>query len=76
MSPSATADIEQTTTFPSKNGTHKDAEHIHGGQGMTPLEAISHGDVKLQGTSVLILPAFRQRAHAILYDAVSELTPD
>jgi len=72
MEPSAIS-TEPTSTFSktndSKSGlTSQPDSHAHGGEGMTPLQAISHGPVSMPG--IPTFPSFREhRQHILIHTA-------
>jgi len=49
MAPSAVADLLPSGPLTSKSELPSEENHVHGMEGMRPLEAISHGDVMLPG---------------------------
>ena len=48
MAPTALADVLPDRIV-SKAAQPADEPHVHGGEDLTPMQAISHGDVSLQG---------------------------
>lgn len=49
MTPSATSDNRSTVIVTAKKSETDDG-HVHGARGLTPLQAIAHGDFTLPGT--------------------------
>jgi Class II Aldolase and Adducin N-terminal domain len=49
MAPTALADIMPIGTLTSKSVHPTEGKHVHGMDGMRPLQALSHGDVVLPG---------------------------
>lgn len=51
MSPSADSD-NRSTVIVTATKAETDDGHVHGAQGLTPLQAISHGESTLPGTTL------------------------
>jgi len=68
MAPTATTTLAGENSDFAKNLKSQPVEHVHGGEGLTPLEAISHGPVVAQG-----IPTFssfaEHRRHILIHTA-------
>ena len=52
MSPSAITETHSTPDVVIKKVTGGEDPHVHGAENLTPLQAISHGDVALPGKAI------------------------